>query len=652
MKLTTTKPELLAPAGTMEALAAVLDAGADAVYLGGKLLNMRMHRASYNFDDRQLAAAIDFVHARNRKVYVTVNSLILESELPQVREALTLLGQLRPDGIIVQDLAVAAAAREACVHVPLHASTMMNVHSAETAGALKLMGFIRIVTSRDVPLHAVRQMAEESGLEMEYFVHGDMCISESSQCYASGILFGESGNRGRCMKSCRWNWELLPPDDVSGLDATRLRGYLLARKDLCMFQHIPQLVQNGIVSLKIEGRMRSPEFLVPLVAAYRQAIDAYFANPAGYATDFAAMNQLQERRVREFSTCMSFHNPGATSVDPRGAREPRFFSTARRERELNLAASDRVTPSLNGHAPRLAVRVSTPESAEAAVAAGANAVYVGGESFPRNGSPLDLAWIADLARRTAQQNVKVTLLGSRIADERDLAEWQWLLGRVANVRGLGVGVSNLGALHVAKALRFRDILADFSMNLTNSQAADELSTQGVTRVTASLELESQDLADLAANCRLPLEVVAHGPLPAMVLDHCLIAACTGHTPDDVCPMNCRKGSWQMRDTANQDHRLEVDRRCRNHLYMARDICLLPHLEQLAQIGIATLRIEAPFDSPDAVATIVGAYRRRLDGRSLSTVAEDVAAIEAANHRPLGTGALVFDSPAPAEVHSA
>jgi putative protease len=650
--LTTTKLELLAPAGTTETLTAVLDAGADAVYLGGKLLNMRMHRASYNFDDRQLAAAIDLVHARQRKVYVTVNSLILESELPQVREALTLLGQLRPDGIIVQDLAVAAAAREACVHVPLHASTMMNVHSAETASALKLMGFVRIVTSRDVPLHAVRRMAEESGLEMEYFIHGDMCISESSQCYASGILFGEGGNRGRCMKTCRWSWELVPPDDVPGLDATRLRGHLLARKDLCMFQHIPQLVQNGIVSLKIEGRMRSPEFLAPLVSAYRQAIDAYFTNPAGYATDLATMDALQERRVREFSTCMSFHNPGATSVEPRGAREPRFFSTARRERELNCTPSDRVAPSLNGHAPRLAVRVGTPESAEAAVAAGANAIYIGGELFPRVGAAIDPNWIADFTRRTSQQNVKVTLLGSRIADERDLAEWRWLLARVANVRGVGVGVSSLGALHVAKDLRFRAVLADFSMNVTNSQAVDELSTQGVTRVTASLELETQDLFDFAANCRLPLEVVAHGPLPAMVLDHCLIAACTGHTPDDVCPMNCRRGAWRMRDTANQDHRLEVDRRCRNHLYMARDICLLPHLEQLAHAGIATLRIEAQFESPDAVATIVSAYRRRIDSRSVSTVADDVATIEAATHRPLGTGALVFDSPAPADVHSA
>lgn len=629
------KPELLAPAGTLEALAAVFDAGADAAYIGGKLLNMRMHRGSYNFDDRQMAAAIDLAHQRGRRLYITVNSLVLEHELPQVRSALETLGQLRPDGIIVQDLAVAALAREICVHLPLHASTMMNVHSIETAIALKMLGFVRIVTSRDIPLHEVRRIGEAADIEMEYFIHGDMCVAQSSQCYGSSLLFGESSNRGRCLKSCRWQWHLVPPEGVEGLEPRAVDGYLLARKDLALFQHIPSLVQNGIASLKIEGRMRTPEFLAPLVAAYRHAIDAYFADPVGYATDPQAMVTLFQRRVRDLCTSMSFGNPGLPSVDPGGTREPRLFSLAKREPAPTVPAPCDLPA--DAATPQLAVHVSTPEAAEAALAAGADAVYVGGDHFLNSSRSFDPAWMSAFAKQTASRGVRLALLGTRIADERDLAEFRWVLQQFSGIRGLGVGVSTLGSLQVAREMRFREIIADFSLNITNSVAADELSTQGATRVTASLELENPDLADLVGASRLPVEVVGHGPLPSMVMDHCVIAAATGHTPQDVCPMNCRKGQWNMRDTAGQDHRIEGDRRCRNHLYMARDMCSLPAIRHFARLGVAAVRIEAQFDSPAAVKSLTAAYRQALDSlrdAAPQQATDDLATLAA---RPVSDG---------------
>lgn len=638
------KPELLAPAGTIEALAAVFDAGADAAYIGGKLLNMRMHRASYNFDDRQMAAAIELAHRRQRRLYVTLNSLVLEQELPLVRSALATLGQLRPDGIIVQDLAIAALAREICVHVPLHASTMMNVHSVETATALQMLGFVRIVTSRDIPLHEVRRIGEATGIEMEYFIHGDMCIAESSQCYGSGLLFGESANRGRCLKSCRWKWNLVPPDGIDGLDEAVMDGYLLARKDLCLFQHIPALIQNGIASLKIEGRMRTPEFLVPLVSAYRSALDACFADPFGYATDHRAMKELYQRRVRDFSTSMSLGNPGRHSVDPGGTREPRLFSLAKRERDLTAVAPP--PAPVDATLPELVVRVSTPEAAQAAADAGANAVYLGGDCFVSAGRPLEWTWLKDFAGEAASRGIRTAVLGTRIADERDLAEFRWLLSRIARIRNIGVGVSTLGSLQIAREQRFRDIIADFSMNIANSQAADELSTQGATRVTASLELETPDLADFVRESRLPVEVIGQGPLPSMVMDHCIIAAATGHTAQDVCPMNCRKGDWVMRDTAGQDHRIECDRRCRNHLYMARDLCVLPAVRHLAQLGVSAIRIEAPFDTPEAVRSLTAAYREaidRLNDPSWQTDPAELAALSAQIGRPMSDGLHAFDA---------
>ena len=638
------KPELLAPAGTMEAIVAVIDAGADAVYIGGKTLNMRMHRASYSFDDRQMAAAIELVHQRKRRIYITLNSLVLENELPQLRSELATLGRLCPDGIIVADLAVASMAREICVHVPLHASTMMNVHSVESAMALKLMGFLRIVTSRDIPLHQVRRIAEGSGLEMEYFIHGDMCIAESSQCYGSGLLFGESSNRGRCMKSCRWQWSLVPPTGVEVSNPESLQGYLLARKDMCMFQQIPALIHNGIASLKIEGRMRSADFLRPLVAAYRQAIDAYCANPAGYVADESVMADLTNRRVREFSTCMAMHNPGVSSVDASGAREPRFFSLAKKEPEVAPAAPEPVFADPGGSPPELAVHVASALAAEAAAGAGANAIYLGGDCSQGGPEPLDVQWLVDFARRNAGRGIRTVLLGTRIADDRDLEEWRWLLRAIGASRDVGVGVSSLGALLVAREMRFRNILADFSMNISNSQAADELSTQGVTRITASLELESPDLAELTRNCRLPVEIIGQGLLPAMVMDHCVVAAATGHTANDVCPMNCRKGQWNLRDTAGQKHRIECDRRCRNHLYMARDVCMLSQVGRMAELCVAAIRIEAQFDSPEAVTLMTAAYRKAIDqpARPAGEIDHDIAVIASAIGRPLGASLITSD----------
>ena len=389
------KPEILAPAGTLDAVRQVIDAGADAVYVGGKGLNMRQHRSSYNLTEPEIAEAIELVHREGKRLYFTLNSLIFDSQLPQLREVLAMLGRLGPDAIIVQDLAVASLAREICVHVPLHASTMMNVHNAETALALKMMGFVRVIPSRDIPLHEIRRIGERSGLEMECFVHGDMCISQSSQCYLSGILFGESSNCGRCMKPCRWQWKLAVRQG-NGESLDHAEGYLLARKDLCMLPHIPALVQNGIAALKIEGRMRTAEFLAPVVALYRKAVDAYFEDPAGYATNAGDMHKLFSQRVREMTTAHMFANPGREGVDTTGKREPRFFSHA--SPAVQLTVGQDAAPHAPAKWPELIVHVSTVAGAEAAAGAGANAIYFCGEGFCLHGGVPSVEAIGSFAR--------------------------------------------------------------------------------------------------------------------------------------------------------------------------------------------------------------------------------------------------------------
>ena len=283
----TRKVELLAPAGKWEAFQAVLQAGADAIYLGMKRFNMRRHRSDFNFTEEQLAHALKLAHQRGTRIYVTVNAMLGQHELPGVRELLCSLAALGVDAVIVQDLATIRLAAESGLRVPLHASTMMNVHHVEHAAALKQWGVTRIITSRDISLSEAGEIGRETGLEVECFVHGDMCVAQSGQCGMSGVLFGKSANRGECMKPCRWSYDLVRLSDGE-VAASLSEGHLLALKDLCLVHNIPDVVEAGICSLKIEGRMRDPLYLGSVVQLYREALDRFYACPPAFRLDSRA----------------------------------------------------------------------------------------------------------------------------------------------------------------------------------------------------------------------------------------------------------------------------------------------------------------------------------------------------------------------------
>ncbi len=634
------KPEVLAPAGTIDAVAAVIEAGADAVYIGGKNFNMRQHRSSYNLTESEIAEAIAIAHNNGKKLYYTLNSLLFDSQLAEVRKTLAMLGELNPDAVIVQDLAAATLAREICVHLPLHASTMMNIHNAESAIAIKMMGFKRIISSRDIPLHQVRTIGEGSGLEMEYFVHGDICISQGAQCYISGILFGESANCGRCMKPCRWKWQLITQQgDVELNGGTK--GYLLARKDLCLFEHIPDLVQNGIASLKIEGRMRTAEFLTPIVAAYRRAVDAYFDDPINYTTNAADMQELFNRRVRQYTTAHAFSNPGADGIDISGSREPRFFSYASDDPVLTVGNGNGTESQPLKSAPELIVHVSGAASAEAAVEAGAEAVYLSGDGFLHHNSKFNLQWLCDFANRAEGKHVTVAIMMPHICDQRDMMEWSPRLKKLASIKNITIGVSNLGAIRIVREARIHNIISDFTMNVTNSIAADELSTMGIGRITASIELSLEQLKGLMNQVRMPVDVIGHGPLAAMLLEHCVIAAATGVTPQDVCQMDCSNSFYTLRDASDHDYLVEPDRRCRNHIFTANDVCVLPNLSSIISLGIAGLRIEAQLYEPSAVKTVTAIYRRVIDSLKAGKAIDTEGALKEIK---IATGRVLSDGP--------
>ncbi|MFA6226415.1 MAG: DUF3656 domain-containing protein [Methanoregula sp.] len=277
-------PELLAPAGSPEAFRAAIAAGADAVYLSGKRFGARQFAA--NFSEAEIEESIRFAHARNVRVYVTVNTLIHDPEIAGTVEYLVWLYAIRVDAVLIQDIGIAALAREIIPGLVIHASTQLTIHNPEGVRWAAAQGISRVVLARELSLAEVERIAndtKDTGVGLEVFAHGALCYGYSGQCLLSSVIGGRSGNRGMCAQPCRKPYTLVTgPIDAYGRP-TELRNlpareqYLLSPKDLCTYRHLPALVASPIASLKIEGRMKSPEYVAVVVAAYRRALDAISA---------------------------------------------------------------------------------------------------------------------------------------------------------------------------------------------------------------------------------------------------------------------------------------------------------------------------------------------------------------------------------------
>lgn len=612
MILTRKSVELLAPAGTWDALVADVESGADAVYLGGKHFNMRMHEGDFNFDDAALKKAIDYAHAHDVRLYITLNNLISDEELPALKEYLQYLEEIQPDALLVQDFAVLELVHEMGITIPLHTSVMMNTHNEHAIEKLKEYGITRIVVGREMTLSELALFRARTGIEVEYFMHGDMCISESGQCIHSGVVFGQSGNRGRCLKPCRWAYELIDEKSGKRLDEGGPGPYKLALKDMCMYRAIPELIQAGVFSFKIEGRMRPAPFLRRIVSTYRAAIDAYIADPTGYATDEEGWKQLYENRARDFTTTFAFGQPTAKDIGFDGTREPRFFSEAVKEAGFqdDILKQERPIQKENASHRTLAVRVGTPAAAKAAVDAGADVVYVGGEAF-RPQRPWRLTDYAEVLAYAQERNVRVVLNTPRTTMRRECGELEQLFSSIHDWKQqpAGIMVSNLGALKLAQSLTNLPVQADLSFNLFNHLATVFMKDNGITQACASLELSFEQLREIVENAVLPIEVVIHGGYESMICDHNFPAM---SLPDynELNEPELMDRHYALRDKAGEIHRIRIDQFGRNHIYFAKDLCLYPYLAKFN--GIASYRIEAQDETPAATAMLTKIYRKALD----------------------------------------
>ena len=335
-------PELLSPAGNFEKLKAALLYGADAVYLAGTRFGMRS--AADNFTDDELFAAAEYVHARGKKLYLTLNTMPHAHEYAPLRAFLERISTAGIDAFIVADLGVMSLLRSVIPDAEIHVSTQASIVSPEAALAYVALGAKRLVLARELTLTEIKNIkaALPEGIELEAFVHGSMCVSYSGRCMLSNSLTGRDANRGACAQPCRWNYiitEEKRPDQPYPIEQNELGTFIMSSKDMCTVEIIPELIEAGIDSFKIEGRMKSAYYAAVVTNSYRMAIDAYLANPEGYSFDKRIMRELQSVSHREYCTGFYLDNPMENpqmSTINGYIREKAYFATALEENELAL----------------------------------------------------------------------------------------------------------------------------------------------------------------------------------------------------------------------------------------------------------------------------------------------------------------------------
>ena len=265
------KPELLAPAGNMECLKAAIEGGCDAVYLGGLHFGARAY--SPNFSDEEIVEAIKYAHLYGVKIYVTVNTMITEELVKPFIKYVDFLHKNNVDAIIIQDIGMMDYLRKTYPNLEIHVSTQAHIHNLEGVKFIKNLGLKRVVLARETPIELIKEIKEKTNIELEVFVHGALCISYSGQCLMSSLIGGRSGNKGTCAQSCRMKYSFMHDNKLINKD-----DYLLSTKDLNTLNNIDKLIDIGVDSLKIEGRMKSKEYVYLVTKLYRKAIDSYVEN--------------------------------------------------------------------------------------------------------------------------------------------------------------------------------------------------------------------------------------------------------------------------------------------------------------------------------------------------------------------------------------
>ncbi|MGI6113211.1 MAG: peptidase U32 family protein [Mahellales bacterium] len=307
------KPELLAPAGNFEKMKMALAYGADAVYLSGKRFGLRS--GADNFDQHELEQAVGYAHNKGKRIYVTLNIIPHNDDLPGLEDYIDNLKNIGVDAVIVSDPGVLTTVRDRAPNLELHLSTQANCTNWRSCLFWKDHGVKRIILARELSLTEIGEISAKvpDDLHLEAFVHGAMCISYSGRCLLSNYMTYRDSNRGQCAHPCRWKYYIMEqkrPGEYYPVYEDERGTHIFNSKDLCMIQHIPLMIKAGITSFKIEGRMKSGYYVATVVKAYRHAIDEYFKNPDRYEFNDYWLEEIKKVSHRHFTTGFYFDKPG------------------------------------------------------------------------------------------------------------------------------------------------------------------------------------------------------------------------------------------------------------------------------------------------------------------------------------------------------
>lgn len=311
------KPELLVPASSLEVLKTAVRYGADAVYIGGEVFGLRAK--AKNFSLEEMAEGVEFAHEHGVKVYVTANILAHNADIEPVKVYFNDLKKVKPDALIISDPAIFTIAKEVLPEMELHISTQANNTNYGTYNFWYNLGAKRVVSARELSIKEISEIRKNipKDMEIETFVHGAMCISYSGRCLLSSFMTGRDANKGACTHPCRWKYAVVEenrPGEYMPIEENERGTYIFNSKDLCMIDHIPELVEAGIDSFKIEGRMKTALYVATVARTYRMAIDDYFENPDKYRDNIPKYKKLiSQCTYRQYTTGFFFGKPDGTT---------------------------------------------------------------------------------------------------------------------------------------------------------------------------------------------------------------------------------------------------------------------------------------------------------------------------------------------------
>ncbi len=305
-------PELLAPAGNMTKLKIALDYGADAVYCGGKEFGLRAK--ADNFSRDELIAAVDYVHQRNKKIYLTLNIIPHNIDIEQMEDFLSFLENINLDGLIISDPGVLQLIKDKDISIPLHLSTQANTVNWASVKFWQNQGLERVILARELNKEEIAEISSKTDVGLEVFIHGSMCISYSGRCLLSNYLTNRDANRGNCSQPCRWKYNLVEekrPGQFFPIENDEQGTYIMNSKDLNLLEEIPALIELGVESLKIEGRMKSVHYLATVTGVYRQALDNFQENPEEFIIKDQWKKELKKVSHRPYTKGFFAGNPGS-----------------------------------------------------------------------------------------------------------------------------------------------------------------------------------------------------------------------------------------------------------------------------------------------------------------------------------------------------